>query len=46
MPFGVVEVPSEDAQDAGLAEELWGTSEGVVRGVVGVYGYGMGRIYG
>jgi len=34
MPFGVVE-SSEDARDVGLAEELWGTSESVVRGVVG-----------
>jgi len=35
MPFGVVEESSEDAWDVGLAEELWRTSESVVRGVVG-----------
>jgi hypothetical protein len=35
MPFGAVETPSEDAQNAELAEELWVTSERVVKEVVG-----------
>jgi hypothetical protein len=35
MPFGVVWEPSEDARRGELGEELWGTSERVVRGVLG-----------
>jgi hypothetical protein len=34
MPYGVVESPSEDATNPRLAEELWNTSEAVVRGVM------------
>ena len=35
MPLGKIEVPSEDAQNKALAEELWGTSESVVKKVLG-----------
>ncbi|KAF7976740.1 hypothetical protein HWV62_5714 [Athelia sp. TMB] len=34
MPFGVIEEPSEDAQNADLAKELWATSEQVIQGVL------------
>lgn len=34
MPFGVIEEPSEDAQNADLAKELWATSEQVIQSVL------------
>lgn len=33
--FGDIEMPSENAMNAELAEELWGTSEMVVKDVLG-----------
>jgi hypothetical protein len=34
MPFGKIELPSENAQNEELAEELWSTSEQVVRHIL------------
>ena len=34
VPFGEIEIPGENALDKGLAEELWGTSEKVVKSVL------------
>lgn len=34
IPFGMVETPSENGQNAELAEELWKTSERVVKFVL------------
>ena len=35
VPFSKLEAPSENAQNAELAEELWATSEQVVNSVMG-----------
>lgn len=34
VPFGKIETPSENGQNAELAEELWKTSEEVVKSVL------------
>lgn len=35
VPFGKLETPSQNAQNAELAEELWASSEQVVNSIIG-----------